>query len=297
MPGVVLERAARFLTREDRSFEAVVKKLHDERAALELARAAAEQREREAGIARSELEAERAALRDRERRTLSEDARALMARLRRAGEELRDARARLRAPKVEPAELKEAERALERVSREFAIGGALESLAVQEDPAQRESLHGADLRKGLRVWVQRLRAEGEVVEVLGSDQVRVAAGPLKLTVSVGELRRAKQADAPPVRPPTAAAAAPASDLVTFPTGDNTCDLRGLRVDDAVALATSFLDRALSDGKRCVFLLHGGGTGALRDALRKELARTPYVARFANAEADRGGERMTAVWLA
>ena len=296
MPGSVIERAERFLTREDHSFEAVVKRLHDERAALELARSAAEQREREAHTARGELEAERAALRDRERRILSEDARALMARLRRAGEELRDLRARLRVPKIEHAELKEAERTLERVAREFAIGGALESLALPEDSAQREALRGADLRKGLRVWVQRLRAEGEVVEVLGSDQVRVAAGPLKLTVSVGELRKAKQADAPPVRPPVAEVA-PVFDPAPIPTSDNTCDLRGLRVDDAIALATTFLDRALGDGKRCVFLLHGGGTGALRDALRKELARSPYVARFAGAEADRGGERMTAVWLA
>lgn len=296
MPEIVLERAERFLTREDRSFEAVVKRLHDERAALELARAAAEQREREAHIARTELEAERASLRDRERRTLSEDARALMARLRRAGEELRDARARLRVTKVEPAELKEAERSLERVSREFAIGGALEALAVPEVATPRETMQSTDLRKGLRVWVQRLRAEGEVVEVLGGDQVRVAAGPLKLTVSVGELRRAKQADPQPARPPMGGVA-PVTDLAPLPSGDNTCDLRGLRVDDAIALATSFLDRALSDGMRCVFLLHGGGTGALRDALRKELARSPYVARFANAEADRGGERMTAVWLA
>ena len=37
------------------------------------------------------------------------------------------------------------------------------------------------------------------------------------------------------------------------------------------------------GQPVVFLLHGHGTGALRDAIRKELARSPYVARF------RGGE--------
>ena len=48
MPATVIERAERFLTREDQSFEAVVQKLHDERAALALARAAAEQREGEA---------------------------------------------------------------------------------------------------------------------------------------------------------------------------------------------------------------------------------------------------------
>ncbi len=52
MPGTVIERAERFLSHEDVSFESVVKKLNDERAALDLARHAAETREREAEAAR-----------------------------------------------------------------------------------------------------------------------------------------------------------------------------------------------------------------------------------------------------
>jgi DNA mismatch repair protein MutS2 len=59
---------------------------------------------------------------------------------------------------------------------------------------------------------------------------------------------------------------------------------------------SFLDRALNEGQNAVFLLHGQGTGALRDALRRELARSPYVARFQGAPAARGGEAVTIVWL-
>jgi DNA mismatch repair protein MutS2 len=46
----------------------------------------------------------------------------------------------------------------------------------------------------------------------------------------------------------------------------------------------------------VFLLHGHGTGALRDAIRKELARSPYVARFRGGDPDQGGEGVTVVWL-
>jgi DNA mismatch repair protein MutS2 len=47
----------------------------------------------------------------------------------------------------------------------------------------------------------------------------------------------------------------------------------------------------------VFLLHGHGTGALREALREELGRTQYVARFRAAERDQGGDGVTVVWLA
>ncbi len=296
MPATVIERAERFLTREDRSFEAVVRKLHDERAALELARAAAEQREREARATSTQLDVELAAAKSREKRMLSDEARELMDRLRRAREELRAAQARLRAKKVEPEALRESERAIERVAGEVAIGGALEPGKAADD-GFREPMTPADLRKGVRVWVPRLRAEAEVVDLMaGGQRVRVAAGPLKLTVSASELRAAAHAEASP--PPRSSSHSPRSpDEASVPTRDSTCDLRGLRVDDAIALATSFLDRALGDGRRVVFLLHGHGKGALRDALRKELARSAYVAKLSGAEADGGGEGVTVVWLA
>jgi DNA mismatch repair protein MutS2 len=63
------------------------------------------------------------------------------------------------------------------------------------------------------------------------------------------------------------------------------------------MATSFLDRALNEGRDAVFLFHGHGTGALRDVIRKELSRSPYVARFRGGSPDEGGEAVTVVWLA
>jgi DNA mismatch repair protein MutS2 len=304
MPSTVIERAERFLTREDHNFEVVVKKLNDERAALELARAAADEREREARVLTTRLEGELETARSREKRALGEEARELMDRLRRAREDLREAQARLRAKKIDPEALREAERAVERVAGQVAIGGGLESLVVNVGEVERAPVRAPELRRGAKVWVQRLRAEAEVVEVLAGDQVRVAAGPMKLTVAVSDLRAAAQPEAPS-RPALRALsgragaraepAAPEEALIQ--TRDNTCDLRGLRVDDAVAMATTFLDRALGEGQRAVFLLHGHGTGALREALREELGRTPYVARFRAADRDQGGDGVTVAWLA
>jgi DNA mismatch repair protein MutS2 len=308
MPATVIERAERFLTREDQSFEAVVQKLHDERAALALARAAAEQRDGEARSARAQADAELEAAKGRAKKMLSEEAAELMERLRRARDDLRDARARLRSRKVDAEGLREAERAIERVAGEVAIGGPLGHLVAGvdsgADETQREPVRAPDLRRGARVWVPRLRAEAEVVEVLDDGAVRVAAGPLKLTVPAAELRTV-QAPAPAPRPvrsgsmsASARAARPATVAEAAPiqTHDNTCDLRGLRIDDGVGMATSFLDRAIGGGQPVVFLLHGHGTGALRDAIRKELARSPYVARFRGGEPDQGGDGVTLVWL-
>ncbi|MGD0675197.1 MAG: Smr/MutS family protein [Polyangiaceae bacterium] len=298
LPATVIERAERFLAREDRHFEGIVKKLHDERAALELARAAAEDREREAAEMKTELEAELLLARNRERRALSDEARELMDRLKRARTDLREAQARLRSKKAEPQALRDAATALDRVAGEVAIGGAIEPLLLDSAEAERPPVQSASLRRGARVWVQRLRGEAEVVDVLpGGGSVRVAAGAIKLTVPTSELRAAgadPSSGRPTVRSSAPISAPSAEVLVQM--DDNTCDLRGLRVDDGLALAMSFLDRALNEGQNAVFLLHGQGTGALRDALRRELARSPYVARFQGAPAARGGEAVTIVWL-
>jgi DNA mismatch repair protein MutS2 len=301
MPSTVIDRAERFLTREDLSFETVVKKLHDERAALELARSAAEDREKQAALVRVRLEAELTAAKSRENRLISDEGRELLDRIRRAREELRAAQARLRAKKVDPESFREAQRAIDKVAGQVAIGGALEPQAVAgsvEEP--RGLVRAVDLKRGTRVWVPRLRAEADVVEVLDGGQVRVAAGALKLTVLVTDLREVTKIEVAPPRAPARGRVAGRPeplDEAPMPTKDNTCDLRGLRVDDAIAMAMSFLDRAIGSGAHAVFFLHGYGTGALRDAVRQELAQSTYVVRVRGAPAEEGGEGVTVAWLA
>jgi DNA mismatch repair protein MutS2 len=276
-----------------------VRKLDDERAALELARAAADEREAEARRASARLDAELEEAKARQKRMLSEEAGALMDRLRRAREELRSAQARLRTKKLDAQAVRDAERTIDRVAGELAIGGPLEGLVGRGDENPGDPVRASDLRKGERVWVVRLRAEAEVVDVLSDGNVRVAAGPLKLTVSSSELRaRAASLPSRAEKKPRTAALRSSPDGASAPlqSRENTCDLRGLRVDDGLAMATSFLDRAVGGGLDVVFLLHGHGTGALRDAIRQELARSPYVARSRGGASEEGGEAVTVVWL-
>ena len=81
------------------------------------------------------------------------------------------------------------------------------------------------------------------------------------------------------------------------TSDNTLNLRGLRVDNALSLVESLLDRVYGGGGSTAFLMHGIGTGALRDAIREQLARdTVYVASYRGGDMEEGGDRMTVVTL-
>ena len=76
----------------------------------------------------------------------------------------------------------------------------------------------------------------------------------------------------------------------------TLDLRGERVDDAIRLAEQFLDRALREDREVVFLLHGHGTGALKQALRQHLATYPLVRSLRPGTQEEGGDGVTVVEL-
>ncbi|MGZ3449319.1 MAG: endonuclease MutS2 [Polyangiales bacterium] len=317
IPSLVIERAETYLSNEERSFEETVQRLNEERRALELARSAAEEEHRKAREIREELEAERAALDARDRRILEKEADTLFQGVRRAREDLRAAQARLRAKKLDPQELREAERMIDSVGGKLAIGGELSELIDKPPIPRGESIDDeTPITKGTRVWVPRLRAEAEVVSVQGDGQLRVAAGSLKLTVARSEVRLVNpEAQRTPARPgkngprlrsshgtaafrPTSEAPAfeGSESLPVMQTSENTVDLRGLRVDDAWPMCESFLDRALHEGLRVAFVVHGHGTGALREKVREELRKSRYVSRFRPGGPQEGGEGVTVVWL-
>ncbi len=62
------------------------------------------------------------------------------------------------------------------------------------------------------------------------------------------------------------------------------------------MAEQFLDRSLGAGRTVAFLIHGHGTGALRDAVRETLRASRVVARQRPGEPAEGGDGVTVVWL-
>ncbi len=260
-----------------------------------LAREAVErERDRAEALSRS-LDEEVARQKSRERKELSEEAARLSASILRAKEELRSAQAKLRARKPDEGQLRDAQRSLDRASSGIAIGGELEELLVTRDGRDRDA--PSDLRPGTRVHIARLRIDGEIIEVLDDEHVRVAAGPLKIIATKEELRapdphaKSRATKSAPRGTPASRSLEPA-----IQTSDNACDLRGLRAHEAVGDAIRFLDRSMREGRRVAFLIHGHGTGALRDAIRKEVEASGYAAEMRPGETGEGGDGVTVVWL-
>jgi DNA mismatch repair protein MutS2 len=282
----------------------MVEKLEQERRALDLARLDAEREAQSMRTRRRELDEEFERLKSKERAHITKEGEALMQSLKRAREDLRAAQARLRSGRLEEGEVRAAAKILDAVGAKVAMGGELEPRAVVASVA-RDAVSPAELRVGLRVYVPRLRAEAQIVEILGGGQLRVALGPLKLLTSTDEIRSTPSAAPPPparnrgLQSDThRASAIPTASEAEVPisTSENTVDLRGLRAHEAVAMAEQFLDRALGAGFRVAFLIHGHGTGALRDAVRDALGTSAYVARMRAGDRLEGGDGVTVVWL-
>jgi DNA mismatch repair protein MutS2 len=74
------------------------------------------------------------------------------------------------------------------------------------------------------------------------------------------------------------------------------DLRGARVDEALAAFDRYLDDAALAGLDQVVVIHGLGTGALRDAVRSRASGHPLVASTRPGERGEGGDGATIIRL-
>ncbi|HND30740.1 MAG TPA: Smr/MutS family protein, partial [Myxococcota bacterium] len=147
--------------------------------------------------------------------------------------------------------------------------------------------------------VKNIASLGEVLAISG-EKAEVRVGALRLWVATADIRRvsggqlrkaerkerAFQMDSRPTGP------AP-----KVRTRANTCDLRGQRVEEAMDLVDLFLDQMVRDQQAVAFLLHGHGTGALKEAIRQWLPKSPAVRSYRAAAADEGGDAYTLVELA
>lgn len=74
----------------------------------------------------------------------------------------------------------------------------------------------------------------------------------------------------------------------------TLDLRGYRVEDALDEVENYLDKASLANLSMVYIIHGHGTGALKQAIRDFLKTSPYVAKFRSGEDSEGGDGVSVV---
>lgn len=74
------------------------------------------------------------------------------------------------------------------------------------------------------------------------------------------------------------------------------DIRGMRGDEALQKVTAFIDEAVMLDSKDLRILHGTGTGALRQLVRQYLSTNPVVGSYSDEQIQLGGAGITVVRL-
>ena len=159
------------------------------------------------------------------------------------------------------------------------------------------------LQKGDSVRIKGLNTVG-VIENIQGKQVTVIFGDVRTKMKMEQLERSDKAK--PATDPTNAAnkyahLAVQTSKVTRATMEDRkqnfhqdIDVRGMRGDEAVDTVLHFIDDAILMGMSRVRILHGTGTGVLRQLIRQYLATIPNVSHFRDEHVQFGGAGITVV---
>lgn len=156
------------------------------------------------------------------------------------------------------------------------------------------------LSLGERVTVSTLNAEG-VVTALGESDAEVQIGTIRVRARLSDLHRPQTTDHGPSKPVHRKGSAVAERQSSAVNRSSSSpgmevDLRGLMSEDALDKMERYLEQAYLSGLPFVRIIHGKGTGKLRQAVRTALRGHSYVKNFEEGGDSEGGEGVTVAKL-
>ena len=281
-----VEQATEGLLQELQQERRVVEELREE---AETARSEAVRQQRELDVQLADVEAAKANLVEESRQQLQRRISGILDRLGRAERSLeaydlrQDAEARVRAETESVQEIQARREDVLEVQRQLE-SAAWSPIEVERTPWQQI------LKEGDRVYIRGIAQPVEVIAAADSqDRVEVLLGTMRAKIPVYQLERQAEGH------PAAASQGVYLDRAPRKPANVDLDLRGLRVDEALSRVDEALNDAALDGAGTVRIIHGKGTGALRQAIREYLGGHPLVVSAQNGEGP-GGDGITVAEL-
>jgi DNA mismatch repair protein MutS2 len=292
LPEPIVADARSRLSESQQAFEATLASIRSTQDETNEALDRAQRAEARASEAMAQAEEERR----RARRERDEAVRAARGEAERLLDQLRD-------------EVRDTRRALERQtvtapSLDQSIARAEEHLGRLPDTTDRPAAPVAPAaptawRLGDRARSRTQGWEGRITAVERNGQrVTLDAGGMRVTVSSDDLEPAA-APAQPLAPDRTYGGSASESAIRMDrvrSVASSLDLRGARVDEALELLGRYLEDASLAGLDKVLIIHGLGTGALRDAVRSEAGGHPLVKAARPGERGEGGDGATIVTL-
>jgi DNA mismatch repair protein MutS2 len=166
-------------------------------------------------------------------------------------------------------------------------------------PVERQVNEPAELRPlklGDRVRILSLKMDG-IATALAEDEVEVQIGNLRIRARLNDIARSSAggvAELGPALTHLTPARADASPL--YPSPGMELDVRGQRAEDALETLERYIESAYLAGMPFVRIIHGKGTGKLRQAVREALRSNRYAENFEDGGDKEGGEGVTVVHI-
>jgi DNA mismatch repair protein MutS2 len=202
-------------------------------------------------------------------------------------------------------ELDEARRSLNRARQPLeALKEVREKVETLQNTLSRPPTRQVDpeikaepLKVGEKVRVRSLKMEGRVHSI-GSEDVEVQLGALRVRVKPGDIQRGGEPEAPaaPAGPAPSTSAARTTSQLFHPSPGMELDLRGQRAEEALDMLETYLENAFMAGLPFVRIIHGKGTGKLRLAIRDALRHHPHVSSWQIGQEKEGGDGVTVAKL-
>jgi len=174
---------------------------------------------------------------------------------------------------------------------------------LRQTPSANARTVGA-LKTGDKVILRQLGTEG-ILSSIDGEEAEVQAGVLRLRVKLEELK--KKSDEPfavgvqPVprknQPESQSTISNHQSSMFVASPGVELDLRGQRAEDALDMLDRYLEKAYMAGLPFVRIIHGKGTGKLRQEVRAALKDHPQVTSFEEGDPKEGGEGVTVAKLA
>jgi DNA mismatch repair protein MutS2 len=185
---------------------------------------------------------------------------------------------------------KERSRAIEETRRKLRT--ALNRLGEREQrkPAHTQRKVPEMVQLGQTVYVATLDQKGQVLSMPDQDgNVMVQVGIMKVSVKLSDLRQAEEETAG--QPISRRSIEPRILAVS-----TELDLRGQTAEEAVMETDLYLDNAFLAGLKEVTIIHGKGTGVLRNSIHQLLRQHPHVASFRLGKYGEGEAGVTVVQI-
>jgi len=289
MPENIIDAARAEIDPADLRAEDLLDEIHRQRDLARQAREETETAQREAEAVRNAL-AERLDAVEDERYALLEETRQQaelnLSELREEMENLRRKLAQARQPLDAVDEVDDVVASLEEEVAEPI---------VRETPAKRVRKPKGPLRLGEKVHLRSIDQDG-VVTAISEEEIEVQVGRLRIRARNSDVVRKGVDEFSQEEKPRKER----SGRITLPSRVESpgveLDIRGQRVDEGLDALDRYLEKAYLAGLPFVRIIHGKGTGRLRESVRQALGSNPYVKNFETGGRTEGGEGVTVAHL-